>query len=66
MKSFDMAINLGVGYEPINRVLLNLRYNFGIYDIDRPFHEVFPGTRPQEDWHTANRTLQLTVGYRIK
>ena len=65
MKSFDMAINLGVGYEPINRVLLNLRYNFGIYDIDRPFHEVFPGTRPQEDWHTANRTLQLTVGYRF-
>ena len=60
-----MAINLGVGYEPVNRVLLNLRYNFGIFDIDRPFHEVVPGNPPQEDWHTANRSLQLTVGYRL-
>ena len=66
MKNLDMAINLGVGYEPVNRVLLNLRYNFGIFDIDRPFHEVFPGNPPQEDRHRANRTLQLTVGYRIK
>ena len=65
-KDFDMAINLGVGYEPVNRVLLNLRYNFGIFDIDRPFHEVVPGATPEEDRHRANRTLQLTVGYRIK
>jgi hypothetical protein len=66
MKDFDMAINLGVGYEPLNRVLLNLRYNFGIYDIDRPFHEVVPGATPEEDRHRANRTLQLTVGYRFR
>ena len=65
-KDFDMAINLGVGYEPVNRVLLNLRYNFGIFDIDRPFHEVVPGATPEEDRHRANRTLQLTVGYRIR
>ena len=65
-KDFDMAINLGVGYEPVNRVLLNLRYNFGIYDIDRPFHEVVPGATPEEDRHRANRTLQLTVGYSIR
>jgi len=65
MKDFDMAINLGVGYEPVNRVLLNLRYNFGIFDIDRPFHEVVPGATPEEDRHRANRTLQLTVGYRL-
>jgi hypothetical protein len=65
-KDFDMAINLGVGYEPVNRVLLNLRYNFGIFDIDKPFHEVVPGATPEEDSHRANRTLQLTVGYRFK
>jgi len=65
-KDFDMAINLGVGYEPVNRVLLNLRYNFGIFDIDRPFHEVVPGATPEEDRHRANRTLQLTVGYSIR
>jgi hypothetical protein len=65
-KDFDMAINLGIGYEPVNRVLLNLRYNFGIFDIDKPFHEVVPGATPEEDRHRANRTLQLTVGYRFK
>lgn len=65
-KDLDMAINLGIGYEPINRVLMNLRYNFGIFDITRPFHEVVPGATPEEDRHTANRTLQLTVGYRLK
>ena len=66
IKDFDLAVNLGMGYEPINRVLLNLRYNFGIYDIDRPFHEVVPSATPEEDRHRANRTLQLTVGYRFK
>ncbi|MFP4090877.1 MAG: porin family protein [Cyclobacteriaceae bacterium] len=65
MKNLDMAINLGVGYEPVNRVLLNLRYNFGIFDITKPFHEVVPGATPEEDRHRANRTLQLTVGYRL-
>lgn len=65
-KDFDMAINLGIGYEPVNKVLLNLRYNFGIFDIDRPFHEVVPGATPEKDRHRANRTLQLTVGYRFR
>ena len=65
LKNFDMAINLGVNYRLIEKVFLSLRYNIGIYDTDKPFHKVFPDTPPEEDKFMGNRTLQLSVGYRL-
>ncbi|MEM9834814.1 MAG: porin family protein [Bacteroidota bacterium] len=62
-KNFDMAINLGMNYALTKRLFLNLRYNLGIYDTSKPFHEVIISAEPEEDTFTGNRTLQLSLGY---
>lgn len=65
LRDLDIAINLGVNYELTEKIFLSLRYNFGIYDTSKPFHEVVTSAEPEEDIFTGNRTLQLSLGYRL-
>ena len=66
-RDFDVAINLGAGYDISDRVHLNLRYNLGVYDVTKPFSEVFTTARPgvPDNPKTINRSVQLSVGFRL-
>lgn len=56
--SFDLGIQLGVGYQ-VGPVVVDLRYGMGMSDInDEP--DGFSG-----DWAFKNRSWQLTVGFPI-
>lgn len=56
--SFDLGIQLGVGYQ-VGPVVVDLRYGMGMSDInDKP--DGFSG-----DWSFKNRSWQLTVGFPI-
>lgn len=66
-KDLDVALNIGVGYSFSDRWLINLRYNLGLYDISEDFTvSVFSQEEPVLiSGSTYNRSLQLSVGYRI-
>lgn len=63
-KNFDAALNLGTNYTFLERLVLGLRYNLGVYDITKAPGEIFPND-PSEDFKTINRTLQLSVGWKL-
>ncbi|WKN44735.1 porin family protein [Tunicatimonas pelagia] len=66
-RDLDVAFNVGVGYALSDRWLVNLRYNLGLRDISDDFTYDLVG----QDGSiviansTYNRSVQLSVGYRI-
>lgn len=70
-RDLDVALNLGLGYQLWNRWSVNLRYNLGVLDISDDFTIPVvrqPGGEPEPmvfsfPWY--NRSLQLSVGFRI-
>ena len=66
-KDLDLALNIGVGYLLSDRFSVGLRYNMGLYDVSKDFTVSLIG---QEELvlisgTTYNRSLQLSVGYRL-
>lgn len=70
-RDLDVALNLGVGYQLWNRWSVNLRYNIGVLDISDDFTIPVvrePGGEPEPlvlSLPRYNRSLQLSVGFRI-
>ena len=66
-KNLDWALNIGVGYSLSDKLSVALRYNMGLYDTSKDFTTLIFG---QEEpvlisSLTYNRSLQLSVGYRL-
>ena len=66
-KNLDLALNVGVGYQLLDKWTLNLRYNMGLYDISNDFLlTVFNQEEPVLiSGPVYNRSLQLSVGRRL-
>lgn len=66
-KDLDLAVNVGIGYLLSDKFSVGLRYNMGLYDTSKDFMITL---RSQEEpvvisGPTYNRTLQLSIGYRL-
>jgi|GEM_PF-503974 len=66
-RDLDIALNLGVGYALSDRWSVNVRYNFGLYDISDDFTFSFGGQDEPVLYSnsTYNRSVQLSVSCRI-
>lgn len=70
-RDLDVALNLGVGYALSDRWSVNLRYNLGLRDITNDYTIIAiteVGSLPEPfvvSGSTYNRSVQLSVGYRI-
>lgn len=57
MKSFEVGVNVGLGYALENGVFFDARYNFGISKINKLSGEGISDVK--------NRNIQLAVGYKF-
>ena len=63
----DVAINLDLQYNLLEKLSLGLRYNLGIYDITKRYEGVLIGGDPFViDSDLYNRSLQLSLIYWLK
>ncbi|WPP53444.1 porin family protein [Catalinimonas niigatensis] len=66
-KDFDISINVGVSYALLDRLNIGLRYNMGIVDTYAPEKARFGfgSTIERPEYNIKNRTLQLSVGWKL-
>ena len=61
-KSFDFSIPVGIAYEFSNGLTIDARYNWGLTDINKAGDVL---RKYGIDEKTHNRTICITIGYRI-
>ncbi|MEK6481779.1 porin family protein [Catalinimonas sp. 4WD22] len=65
IKDLDIAVNAGFSYALFQRWLVDLRYSLGVYDISEEFRWADPNDPLAFDAKTINRSLQLSVGWKL-
>ena len=60
----DVAVNLDLQYNLLEKLSLGLRYNLGVYDVTKRYEGTFAGGEPfVVDPSLYNRSLQLSLTY---
>ncbi|MEK6481781.1 porin family protein [Catalinimonas sp. 4WD22] len=63
IEDFDIGINVGASYAILDRWIIGLRYNMGIYNTHG--YRSFVAGSGLPDYNIQNRTLQLSVGWKL-
>lgn len=62
-KSYDVGFNIGADYELFSKVLIAARYNIGLGNVLD--EKIFFNSQSSDYMRLQNRSLQLSMGYRI-